>query len=60
MSTPVLTLRQFAGFYAPLAATSLLLTFTNPLLTGALSLTVNPATAFGGVRGGVFALWGAI
>ena len=45
MSTPPLTLERFARFYAPLAATSLLLTLTNPLLTSALSRHVNPAIA---------------
>ncbi len=47
LSSP-LTLHRFTRFYAPLAATSLLLTVTNPLLTSALSRTVNPAIALAG------------
>jgi hypothetical protein len=42
------TLNRFARFYAPLAATSLLLTATNPLLTSAMSQSVNPAVALAG------------
>ena len=43
-----LTLNRFARFYAPLAATSLLLTATNPLLVSAMSRSVNPAVALAG------------
>jgi len=48
MSTSPLTLDRFACFYAPLAATSLLLTLTNPLLTSAMSRSVNPTVALAG------------
>ena len=48
MPTSSLTLRRFTRFYAPLAATSLLLTLTNPLLTSAMSRSVNPAVALAG------------
>lgn len=54
-----LTLNQFARFYGPLAATSLLLTATNPLLTGAMSRSVNPAIALAGF-GVAFSLSGAL
>jgi hypothetical protein len=54
-----LTLTRFARFYAPLAATSLLLTLTNPLLTSALSRTVNPAVALAGF-GVAFSLCGVL
>ena len=43
-----LTLHRFTRFYAPLAATSLLLTVTNPLIASALSRSVNPTTALAG------------
>ena len=43
-----LTLGRFLRFYAPLAATSLLLTATTPLLTSAMSRSVNPAIALAG------------
>ena len=43
-----LTLHRFARFYAPLAATSLLLTVTNPLLISAMSRSVNPTIALAG------------
>lgn len=46
-------------FYAPLAATSLLLTLTNPLLTSALSRNVNPAIALAGF-GVAFSLCGVL
>lgn len=59
MSTPPLTLERFARFYAPLAATSLLLTLTNPLLTSALSRHVNPAIALAGF-GVAFSLCGVL
>ena len=49
----------FARFYAPLAATSLLLTATNPLLTAALARTVNPASALAGFSV-AFALCGVL
>ena len=48
MPNSPLTLRRFTRFYAPLAATSLLLTATNPLLTSAMSRSVNPAVALAG------------
>jgi progressive ankylosis protein len=54
-----LTLHQFARFYAPLAATSLLLTLTNPLLTSALSRSVNPALTLAGF-GVAFSLCGVL
>ncbi len=54
-----LTLPRFARFYAPLAATSLLLTLTNPLLTSALSRNVNPAIALAGF-GVAFSLCGVL
>ena len=43
-----LTARGFARFYAPLAATSLLLTATNPVLTAALARAQQPTTALAG------------
>jgi len=52
-------LPRFARFYAPLAATSLLLTLTNPLLTSALSRNVNPAIALAGF-GVAFSLCGVL
>ena len=48
MPNPPLTLHKVTRFYAPLAATSVLLTATNPLLTGAMSRSVNPAIALAG------------
>lgn len=54
-----LNLDRFARFYAPLAATSLLLTATNPLLTAAMSRSVNPATALAGF-GVAFSLCGVL
>lgn len=45
--TPV-TSGAFARFYAPLAATSLLLTATNPILTAALGRSTDPTTALAG------------
>ena len=54
-----LTLHQFARFYAPLAATSLLLTLTNPLLTSALSRSVNPELTLAGF-GVAFSLCGVL
>lgn len=49
----------FARFYAPLAATSLLLTSTNPLLAAALARTDDPAVALSGY-GVAFALTGVL
>jgi hypothetical protein len=49
----------FARFYAPLAATSLLLTVTNPLLAAALARTRDPAAALAGF-GVAFALTGVL
>ncbi len=49
----------FARFYAPLAATSLLLTATNPLLAAALARTTDPAVALAGY-GVAFALTGVL
>ncbi len=59
MPTSSLTLSRFARFYAPLAATSLLLTLTNPLLTSAMSRSVNPAIALAGF-GVAFSLCGVL
>lgn len=49
----------FARFYLPLAATSLLLTATNPLLASALAHTGDPAIALSGY-GVAFALTGVL
>lgn len=54
-----LTPRTFARFYAPLAATSLLLTATNPLLAAALARTADPAVALAGYSV-AFALTGVL
>ena len=54
-----LTLNRFARFYAPLAATSLLLTVTNPLLISAMSRSVDPAIALAGF-GVAFSLCGVL
>jgi len=59
MSPLPLTLNRFARFYAPLGATSLLLTVTNPLLTSAMSRSVNPAIALAGF-GVAFSLCGVL
>ena len=48
MSASDITPGRFARFYAPLAATSLLLTATNPLLAAALARTPSPANALAG------------
>ena len=40
----------FARFYTPLAATSLLLTATNPILAAALARSVDPVTALAGYQ----------
>ncbi len=50
---------DFSRFYAPLAATSLLLTVTNPLLAAALARTPDPAAALAGY-GVAFALTGVL
>ncbi len=49
----------FARFYLPLAATSLLLTATNPVLAAALARTDDPAVALSGY-GVAFALTGVL
>ena len=54
-----LTVDRFARFYAPLAATSLLLTATNPLLASAMSRSVNPYIALAGF-GVAFSLCGVL
>ena len=54
-----LTLNRFARFYAPLAATSLLLTVTNPLLISAMSRSVNASVALAGF-GVAFSLCGVL
>ena len=51
--------KRLARFYLPLAATSLLLTATNPLLTAALARTRDPAAALAGY-GVAFALTGVL
>lgn len=48
MSKPHHTPQGFARFYAPLAATSLLLTATHPLITAALARTPDPVSALVG------------
>jgi hypothetical protein len=57
--SPVDGVAPFARFYAPLAATSLLLTATNPLLAAALARTTDPAVALSGY-GVAFALTGVL
>ena len=44
----LITARGFARFYTPLAATSLLLTATNPILAAALARSADPVTALAG------------
>lgn len=44
----LITAHGFARFYAPLAATSLLLTATNPILAAALARSTDPVTALAG------------
>ena len=44
----LITARGFARFYTPLAATSLLLTATNPILAAALARSTDPVTALAG------------
>lgn len=51
--------RQFARFYTPLAAASILLTVTNPILTGALARGHDPAVALSAF-GVAFALTGVL
>ena len=49
MTNPgLITADGFARFYTPLAATSLLLTATNPILAAALARSVDPVTALAG------------
>lgn len=48
MQNPHHTPRGFARFYAPLAATSLMLTATHPLITAALARTPDPVSALVG------------
>lgn len=50
MTTPgdLVTARGFARFYTPLAATSLLLTATSPILAAALARSTDPVTALAG------------
>jgi len=57
--SPSRDVAAFARFYAPLAATSLLLTSTNPLLAAALARTSDPAVALSGY-GVAFALTGVL
>lgn len=57
--TSDLTAGRFARFYAPLAATSLLLTATNPILAAALARTPAPANALAGYSV-AFALTGVL
>lgn len=59
MDPKPLSAGRFARFYAPLAATSLLLTATNPLLTAALARSANPAAALAGFSV-AFALCGVL
>lgn len=54
-----LTPGRFARFYVPLAATSLLLTATNPLVAAALARTFDPAASLAGYSV-AFALTGAL
>lgn len=58
-SDPARDLGGFTRFYAPLVATSLLLTATNPLLTAALARTGDPAAALAGY-GVAFSLTGVL
>lgn len=44
----MITSKSFMRFYAPLAATSLLLTATNPILAAALARSVSPTIALAG------------
>ena len=49
-TTELVTAGRFARFYTPLAATSLLLTATNPILAAALGRSVDPITALAGYQ----------
>ena len=55
----LVTASGFARFYAPLAATSLLLTATNPILAAALARSVDPITALAGYQA-AFAVCGVL
>ena len=59
LETDALSPGFFTRFFAPLAATSLLLTATNPLIAAALARTSDPATALAGY-GVAFALIGVL
>ena len=56
---PFVTPGGFARFYAPLAATSLLLTATNPILAAALARSLDATTALAGY-GVAFAVCGVL
>lgn len=49
-SESLITAGGFARFYTPLAATSLLLTATNPILAAALARSTDPITALAGYQ----------
>lgn len=55
----LITAGGFARFYTPLAATSLLLTATNPILAAALARSVDPVTALAGYQA-AFAVCGVL
>lgn len=55
----LITASGFARFYTPLAATSLLLTATNPILAAALARSTDPITALAGYQV-AFALCGVL
>ena len=55
----LVTAGGFARFYTPLAATSLLLTATNPILAAALARSVDPVTALAGYQA-AFAVCGVL
>ena len=55
----LVTAGRFARFYTPLAATSLLLTATNPILAAALARSVDPVTALAGYQA-AFAVCGVL
>lgn len=56
---PLVTAGGFARFYTPLAATSLLLTATNPILAAALARSVDPIIALAGYQA-AFAVCGVL
>ncbi len=56
---PPLSAHGFVRFYTPLAATSLLLTATTPILTAALARSADPVTALAGY-GVAFAVCGVL